>query len=144
MVAALCMEVCYNLSQDGGKGTSVFFYQSYQNTYSGCSRDRDCYMTDPTKRRCMHGMCYGCVTSADCTPPNTCDPPPDGDGTCGFELGLFIISKERWRKGTTQTTHPPRYDREFASSSTYDYDPWMQSKKLYQINGFIFCSNYLL
>ena len=66
----------------------------------------------------MHGMCYECVTSADCTPPRTCDRPPDGDGICSFDLGLLIISKESGEKGTTQTTHLPRYDREFASSST--------------------------
>ena len=93
-------------------------------------------MTDPTKRRCMHGMCYGCVTSADCTPPNTCDAPPDGDGTCGFELGLFIISKNGWRK-REHTDHTPSSLWEFASSSTYD--PGKQSKKLYQTNGFIIC-----
>ena len=140
MVAALWMEVCYNLSQDGGKGTSVFFYLLYQNTYSGCSHDYDCQQTDPTKRRCMRstGMCYECMTSADCTPPNTCDPPPDGDGTCGFELGLLIISKDRWRK------------RDHTPSSLW---PMTESLHLlalmilgsrakncrYQTNGFIIC-----
>ena len=64
------------------------------------------------------GMCYECMTSADCTPPNTCDPPPDGDGTCGFELGLLIISKDG-EKGTTQTTHPPRYDTRPVGSDKY-------------------------
>ena len=88
--------------QDGGKGTSVFFYLSYHNTYLGlCRSDYDCQLMDPTKRRCMHGMCYECMTSADCIPPRTCDPPADGDGnygtgTCRFHQGLLIISKGRW------------------------------------------------
>ena len=92
------------MSQDGGKGTSVFFYLSYHNTYLGlCRSDYDCQLMDPTKRRCMHGMCYECMTSADCIPPRTCDPPADGDGnygtgTCRFHQGLLIISKGRWRK----------------------------------------------
>ena len=87
--------------QDGEKGMSYFFYLSYHNAFLGiCFSDYDCHMMDPTKPKCLRstGMCYECMTSADCTPPNTCDAPPDGDGTCGFELGLLIISKDRWRK----------------------------------------------
>ena len=90
----------YNISRWRKRG-SVFLYLQYHNTYLGvCLSDYDCLTMDPTKPKCMRstGMCYECMTSADCTPPNTCDPPPDGDGTCGFELGLLIISKDRWRK----------------------------------------------
>ena len=53
-------------------------------------------MMDPTKGRCMHGMCYECVTSADCTPPNTCDRPPDGDGVCQTDADQASPAQQKY------------------------------------------------